>query len=71
MQSTQVFRWILVALSVVLAAFLIVRGNVVIGVLVGAMALTRAGLFVRMQHRREEFRRRIVARRGSAFPPDS
>jgi hypothetical protein len=66
MRSTQVFRWILVALSVVLAAFLIVRGNVVIGVLVGAMAVTRAVMFVKMQHRREQFRERIAQRRAGA-----
>ncbi len=64
MQSTQVLRWILVALSVALAAFLIVRGNVVIGVLVGAMAVTRAVLFVKMRHRREQFRERIAQRRA-------
>ncbi len=64
MQSTRVLRWILVALSLVLAAFLIARGNVVIGVLVGAMAVTRAVLFVKMQHRREQFRERIAQRRA-------
>jgi hypothetical protein len=64
MQSTQVLRWILVALSVALAAFLILRGNVVIGVLVGAMAVTRAVLFVKMRHRREQFRERIAQRRA-------
>ena len=67
MHSMSVFRWILIALSGVLAAFLIARGNVVIGVIIGAMALTRAVLFVKMQHRREQFRQRIAARRGE-FP---
>ncbi len=62
-----VFRWILIALSGVLAAFLIARGNVVIGVIVGAMALTRAVMFVKMQRRREQIRQRIEARRGR-FP---
>jgi MFS superfamily sulfate permease-like transporter len=67
MQSMWVFRWILLALSAVLAAFLIVRGNVVIGVIVGVMALTRAVFFVKMQHRREQFREKMAARRGQ-FP---
>ncbi len=67
MQSVSVFRWILVALSGALAAFLIVRGSVVIGVLIGAMAVTRALFLVRMKHRREEFRRRIAERRAQ-FP---
>jgi hypothetical protein len=64
MGSMKVLRWVLIALSGALAAFLIVRGNVVIGVLVGAMAVTRAVLFVRMQHRRDMFRERIAARRN-------
>jgi hypothetical protein len=63
MQSMRVFRWILVALSALLSAFLIVRGNVLIGVIVGAMAVTRAVLFLRMQHRREQLHERIIARR--------
>jgi len=53
-------RWILVALTAALAVVLIVRGNVVIGVLLGAMAVTRAVMFVTMRRRREEFRRRIA-----------
>jgi hypothetical protein len=72
MKSMSILRWILIALSGVLAAFLVLRGNVVIGVLIGVMALTRAVLLVKMQHRREQFRRRIAARRsqypGGRFP---
>ncbi len=64
MRSMTMFRWILVALSGALAVFLIARGNVVIGVLLGAMALTRALLFTRMHHRREMFRERMAARRS-------
>jgi hypothetical protein len=56
-------RWLLVALSGALAALLIVRGNVVIGILVGAMAVTRTLMFVRMQHRRAQLHERIIARR--------
>jgi uncharacterized membrane protein len=64
MTSMRVIRWILVALSLALAVVLIVHGNVVVGGLIGAMAVTRAVLFVRMQHRRERFRQQIARRRG-------
>ena len=63
MQSMRVLRWILVALSALLAVFLIARGSVVIGVIVGAMAVTRAVFFLRMQHRREQFHERVIAQR--------
>ena len=56
-------RWILVALTAALAVVLIMRGNVVIGVLLGAMAVTRSVMFVTMRHRREQFRQRIAQRR--------
>jgi hypothetical protein len=62
-QSMRALRWVLVALSAVLAVFLVARGSVVIGLIVGAMAVTRAVLFLRMQHRREQFHERIIARR--------
>jgi hypothetical protein len=65
MSSMWFVRWILIGLSAALAIVLIMRGNVVIGVLIGAMAVARAVLFVRMHHRRAEFRRRIAQRRGS------
>ena len=58
MTSIWVTRWIVVALSAVLAVVLIVRGNVVIGVLVGALTLTRIVLFVRLGRRRDRFRQR-------------
>jgi hypothetical protein len=57
------FRWVLVALSGALAALLIVRGNIVVGALVGAMAVTRALMFVRMHHRRAQLHERLIARR--------
>jgi hypothetical protein len=63
MRSTKVLRWVLVALSALLAVFLIVRGSVVIGVIVGAMAVTRAVFFLRLQHQRDQFHERIIARR--------
>jgi hypothetical protein len=64
-ESTFVFRGILVALTAAVALALILRGNVVIGALLGAMAVTRALLFVRMRRRRDEFRRRIADRRNA------
>jgi hypothetical protein len=63
MQSMRAFRWVLVALSALLAVFLIARGSVVIGAIVGAMAVTRAVFFLRMQRRREQLHERLVARR--------
>jgi hypothetical protein len=66
-ESTFVIRWILVALTAAVALALILRGDVVIGGLLGAVAVTRALLFVRMRRRREELRRRI-AERGRARP---
>jgi hypothetical protein len=67
MTSIWVTRWILVSLSAVLAVVLVARGNVVIGVLLGALALTRIVLFVRLRQRRDRFRQRRQqggARRG-------
>jgi hypothetical protein len=58
MPSMFVIRWIMVALTGVLAVLLIMRGNVVIGVVLGALALTRIALLVRLQQRRERFRQR-------------
>ena len=65
MGSLRVVRWILVALTGILAVVLLVSGHVVIGVLLGAMAVTRAVLFVKMQRRREMIRARIAQRRES------
>ena len=51
-------RWILVGLSLALSIALIARGDVLIGGLLGALAVVRMVMFVRIQQRREEFRRR-------------
>jgi hypothetical protein len=53
MTSLRVVRWILVALTATLAVVLLVNGHVVLGVLLGAMAVTRVVFFVKMRHRRE------------------
>ncbi len=57
MGSVRVIRWIIVGLSAALAVALIVRGNVIIGVLIGALALSRAALLLRIGARRRRFRR--------------
>jgi uncharacterized membrane protein len=58
MTSIWVTRYLLVTLSVVLAVALIVRGDLVIGVIVGALAVSRMVLFVQLRHRRDRFRQR-------------
>ena len=58
MTSMFVMRLIMVALTAVLAAVLIARGNVVIGGLLAALVVMRIGLLARMPQRRERFRQR-------------
>jgi hypothetical protein len=58
MGSIRVIRWIIVGLSAALAVVLIAHGNVVIGVIIGALACSRALLLIRLQSRRREFSRR-------------
>jgi hypothetical protein len=62
MGSIRVIRWIVVALSAALSIALIARGNLILGVIIGALALSRAALLIGMQRRRRRFRRRV---RGS------
>jgi uncharacterized membrane protein len=69
MTSDWVIRWILVALTAAVALALVLRGNVVIGALLGAVALTRAVLFTRVRRRREELRRRVAERRNARRGP--
>ena len=58
MTSMFVIRSIMVALSATLAVLLVMRGNVVIGVVLGALTLTRVMMLVRMGRRGERFRQR-------------
>ncbi len=67
MTSMWVIRGVLIALSIALATVLILHGNVVIGALIGVMAVTRVVLYVQMRHRREELRQRIAQGRGRRF----
>jgi hypothetical protein len=62
-RSLWVWRWAILALGAALSLGLIVRGNVLIGGLVGAMVVARGVLFVKMRRRREELRRRFEQRR--------
>jgi len=63
MTSTWVLRGILVALTAAIAIALIVNGNVPIGGLLAAVAVTRAVLFARVHRQRDAFRRRLAERR--------
>ena len=64
MNSMLITRWLLVAVSAVLAVVLLARGDVVIGGLLAVMAGARIVMLTQMQRRREQFRRRVEARRG-------
>lgn len=65
MKSMLFIRWIMVGITFVLVALLIERGNVVIGVVLGLLAVARVALLVRMQQRREQFRQRFEQRRAA------
>jgi hypothetical protein len=65
MTSIWVVRVLLLAVSATLAVVLVLRGNVVIGALIGVLVIGRAFVFVKMRRRREEFRRRLAERRGT------
>ena len=64
MKGMLLLRVALLVLAGVLAAFLIARGTVVIGVLVGAMAVIRGLILATMYRRRREFARRFPNARG-------
>jgi hypothetical protein len=65
MSSMLMTRWLLVAVSAVIAVVLITRGDVLIGGLIAVLAAGRAVMLVQMQRRRERFRQRIEARRAA------
>ena len=64
MRSMWIVRTIILVLSLTLAVVLIARRNVLIGLLVGALALGRAFMFVTMMKRRRAFRDRVRHRLG-------
>jgi hypothetical protein len=49
--NIRLLRWLLVALGAVLALALIIRGNVVIGAIIGTMAVVRAVLLTQLRRR--------------------
>jgi hypothetical protein len=62
MKSILVIRCLLVALTAALSVALIVRGHLVLGVLLGALACTRVALLVVVRRRRKDLRRRFGKR---------
>ena len=54
MESFWKWRWVMVGLGAVLAVVLIANGNIVVGGLIGAMAVVRIVMFSKLQRRRTE-----------------
>jgi len=52
MNAFWVLRWVLVALGVLLAVVLVSTGAILIGVIIGALALTRAAIILNWQQQR-------------------
>jgi hypothetical protein len=67
MTSMWIIRLVILALGAALSFALIARGNIVIGVLVGAMVVARGVLLVTMMRRRREIRQRFRQRAGNRF----
>jgi hypothetical protein len=67
MQSIFRIRWVLVGFAAVFSVILTANGEVLIGALVGAMAILRIVMLLRWKQRRDEMRRRYPRRfeRGS------
>jgi hypothetical protein len=59
MKGLLMLRVVLLVLAALLAAALIARGDVLIGVLIGAMAVVRALMFAGMHRRRRDFAKRF------------
>ncbi len=62
MSTVFVIRWIIIGLAAVIALTLLASGHVVIGVLLGALTVLRIVMFVKLQQRRTELRRRFPNR---------
>jgi hypothetical protein len=58
-------RWVLVALSAVLAIALLASGNVVIGAIIAAMVAVRTVMLATFVRRRREFASRFPGRAGA------
>jgi hypothetical protein len=61
--SLWVWRSAILGLGAALAIALVVRGNWLIGGLIGTMVVARSILFVKVRRRRQELRRRLEQRR--------
>jgi hypothetical protein len=62
MRGIVVLRVVMVALALTLSVVLIASGRVVIGALIGLLALARLAMFFMLMRRRREFRRRFPRR---------
>jgi hypothetical protein len=62
MQSMLRFRWALTALSAVLAVVLLASGAVLIGAVIGVMAVTRTVMMLQWQRRGRELRQGYASR---------
>jgi len=60
--SLWVWRYVILALAAALSVALIMRGNLLIGGLIGALVIARAILIVKVRQRRQELRRRFGQR---------
>ena len=60
--SLWVWRCVILALAAALSVALIMRGNLLIGGLIGALVIARAILIVKVRQRRQELRRRFGQR---------
>jgi len=58
MNAIVILRAVVFVLALALAAALIAHGNILIGGLIGALAVTRLVLFINMRRRVGRFRRR-------------
>ena len=63
MNGIFILRFVIFGLALALAAVIIVRGNVLVGGLIGALALARIAMFFMWMRRRKEFRARMQQRR--------
>lgn len=62
MNGLVILRLFVIAIALALAVALIARGNMLIGFLVGALALARLAMFVTMMRRRRIFGERFPRR---------
>jgi hypothetical protein len=68
MESFWKWRWVMAGLGALLAVALIANGNVLIGAIIGVMAVVRIVMFSKMQRRRAELRARFGAQSGGTHP---